>query len=77
MARKCKLSGKGGMAGNRVSHSQRKTRHVQDVNLQTTWIYDPETKRRVRLRVSTSMMRTLAKHGGLSAYLRKQRKKTK
>ena len=33
MARKCSLTGKRGLVGNNVSHSQRKTKRVQQPNL--------------------------------------------
>lgn len=75
MSHRCQLSKKGGLAGNRVSHSNRKTRHVQHTNLKLKRLYDPETGQYFRLRVSTRTMRTLSKLGGLTPYLRKRFKK--
>ncbi len=71
MSRKCDLSGKGRQANHKISHSNIKTRKFSEANLKTKKIFDPETGRTIRLRVSTATMRTLDKVGSLSAYLRK------
>jgi len=71
MSRKCDLSGKGQQANHKISHSNIKTRKFSQANLKTKKVFDPETGRTIRLRVSTSTMRTLDKVGSLSAYLRK------
>ena len=42
MARRCSLTGKKGLVGNKVSHSQRKTKRVQQPNLITKRLYIPE-----------------------------------
>lgn len=69
MSRKCKLTGKGPMSGNNVSHAHNKTRRVQLPNLQWKRIYVPELGRTIRLRLSTRALRTIDKKG-LTAYLR-------
>ncbi|MCA9669049.1 MAG: 50S ribosomal protein L28 [Myxococcales bacterium] len=69
MSRRCKLSGKRPLAGNNVSHSNRKTRTRQEPNLQNKRIFIPELGRWVRLRVSTRALRTIDKKG-LMPYLR-------
>lgn len=69
MSRKCKLTGKGPMSGNNVSHANNKTRRVQLPNLQWKKIYVPELERSVRIRMSTRALRTIDKKG-LMAYLR-------
>lgn len=69
MSRKCKLTGKGPMAGNNVSHAHNKTRRVQLPNLQWKRIYVPELDRSVRVRLSTRALRTIDKKG-LMAFLR-------
>ena len=66
MSRKCKLTGKGPMAGNNVSHAHNKTRMVQLPNLQWKKIYVPELGRSVRVRLSTRALRTIDKKGLLS-----------
>lgn len=63
MARKCVLTGKGPLSGNRVSHSNKKTRRRQLPNLQNKRIWVEELNRFVRLRVSTRAMRTISKKG--------------
>ena len=69
MARRCALTGKGPMSGNRVSHSHRKTRMRQLPNLHDKRLYVPELGRTVRLRVSTRALRTITKKG-LMRFLR-------
>ncbi|MBX3056052.1 MAG: 50S ribosomal protein L28 [Anaerolineae bacterium] len=71
MARKCKISGKGPMAGNNVSFSQKKTRRRFLPNLQTKRIYVPELDRTVSIRMSARALRTVDKVG-LMAYLNKE-----
>ena len=71
MSRSCDLSGKSRQANHKVSHSNIKTRKFSEVNLKSKRIFDPETGKTIRLRVSTSTLRTLDKVGSLSKYLRK------
>ena len=73
MSRSCDLTGKRRLVGNRVSHANNKTKMTQKPNLQMKKIYDPETGRTVRLRLSTRAMRTLDKVGSLSKFVRKYR----
>lgn len=49
--------------GNNVPFSMKKTRRQFKANMQTKRIYSPELGRWVRLRVSTSEMRTIDKIG--------------
>ena len=76
MSRKCKLTGKGPMAGNNVSHAHNKTRRRQLPNLQWKRIYVPELDRTVRVRLSTRALRTIDKKG-LMSYLRDEGLKLK
>lgn len=69
MSRKCQLSGKKPLVGNRVSHANNKTKHRQLPNIQTRSIFVPELKRKVKLRISTRALRTIDKKG-LMAYLK-------
>lgn len=71
MARKCKISGKGPLAGNNVSFSQKKTRRRFLPNLQTKRIYIPELDRTVSIRMSARALRTVDKVG-LMTYLNKE-----
>lgn len=63
MARKCDITGKGPAHGNRVSHSNRKSRTVRRANIQKRRVYVPELGRRVTLKLSTQAIRTLDKKG--------------
>ena len=63
MARKCSLTGVRGLTGNRVSHSQRKTKRVQQPNLIKKRIFIPEENRTVTLRLTTRALRILNKKG--------------
>ena len=63
MARVCRLSGKRGLTGNNVSHSQRKTKRVQHPNLIKKRIFIPEENRTVTLKLSARALRTLNRKG--------------
>ncbi|HAE08593.1 MAG: 50S ribosomal protein L28 [Alphaproteobacteria bacterium] len=69
MAKRCQISGKTVMSGNNVSHANNRTRRRFLPNLQSTRMQSEILGRQVSLRVSTSAMRTVEKHGGLDAYL--------
>jgi large subunit ribosomal protein L28 len=73
MSRVCDLTGKRRLVGNKVSHANNKTKMTQKPNLQTKRIFDPETGKTIRLRLSTRAIRTLDKVGSLSGFLRKYR----
>ncbi len=61
MSRMCQITGKRGLAGNNVSHSNRKTRRVQNANVQTKRLLNPATGRMVTVTLSTRALRTLKK----------------
>lgn len=69
MSRQCQITGKKLMAGNKVSHSQRKTRRVFDVNIQDTSVYSEALNTNVRVRISTAGLRTLDHKGGFDKFL--------
>jgi large subunit ribosomal protein L28 len=71
MARTCDLTGKRRLVGNKVSHAKNRTKMRQEVNLKTKRIFDPETGEKIKLRLSTSAIRTLDKMGSLSKFLKK------
>ncbi|MEB3221158.1 MAG: 50S ribosomal protein L28 [Candidatus Sericytochromatia bacterium] len=70
MSRVCAISGKRRNTAHNVSHSQVKTKRVQQPNLQTKRFWLAEEGRWVRLRVSTKVMKTIARHG-LAATLKR------
>lgn len=63
MARVCDLTGKKVVFGNKVSHSNRKTRRTFKPNLQKKRFFIPETGEWVTLKVSTSAIKTINKNG--------------
>ena len=69
MAKRCQISGKTVMSGNNVSHANNRTRRKFLPNLQSTRMHSEVLNRQISLRVSTSAMRTVEKHGGLDGYL--------
>lgn len=73
MAKRCQITGKGVMTGNNVSHAKNRTRRRFLPNLQHTSMQSELLGRTVSLRVSTSAIRTIEKHGGLDAFLMQAR----
>ncbi len=69
MPRECDLTGTRSHSGQKVSHSNHKTKRRFDPNLQRTHLFSDTLGRSVALRVSTRALRTVQKHGGLDAYL--------
>ena len=69
MAKRCQITGKTVMSGNNVSHANNRTRRRFLPNLQSTRMHSEILNRQISLRVSTSAMRTVEKHGGIDAYL--------
>ena len=63
MSRICEVTGKAGLVGNMVSHSNRKKLMKQLPNLQKKRFYIPEEDRWVTLRVSAAGLRTINKVG--------------
>jgi large subunit ribosomal protein L28 len=63
MSRKCTVTGKTGLVGNMVSHSNRKTLKKQQPNLHTKRFYIPEEDRWVKIKVSAAGLRTISKKG--------------
>ena len=76
MSRICRITGKGPLSGNNVSHAHNKTRRRQLPNLQWKRIYVPELDRSIRIRLSTRALRTIDKKG-LMAFLRDEGLKLK
>jgi large subunit ribosomal protein L28 len=71
MSRKCVITGKKPLSGNTVSHAKNRHRRSQKPNIQSKRIFDPELGREVRLKLSTSALRSVTKFG-LMAFLRKK-----
>jgi large subunit ribosomal protein L28 len=71
MSRRCELTGKGAQTGHKVSHSNHKTKRRFLPNLVNVTMTSDTLGRAVRLRVSTSAMKTVDHRGGLDAFLAK------
>jgi large subunit ribosomal protein L28 len=67
MSRKCQLTGKKANNAMAVSHSHRRTKKLQESNLQWKRIWWAEGNRWVRLRLSTKAIKTLERKS-LSAF---------
>ncbi|WAL58166.1 50S ribosomal protein L28 [Thermocoleostomius sinensis] len=63
MSRKCDLTGKTANNAYAISHSHRRTKKLQEANLQEKRIWWPQGKRWVRLRLSTKAIKTLERKG--------------
>ena len=63
MARRCAVTGKKPMSGHNVSHANNRTKRRFLPNLITKRIFVPETGQTVRLKISTSALRTIQKKG--------------
>ncbi|MFI5205795.1 MAG: 50S ribosomal protein L28 [Candidatus Paceibacterales bacterium] len=63
MARVCQVTGKKPMGGNKVSHSNIKTKRRFLPNLQTKRYYLAEEEKWITLKVSTEAIRTINKRG--------------
>jgi large subunit ribosomal protein L28 len=74
MSRVCQLTGKKVMVGNKVSHSNRKTKRKFYPNLVSKKFYLPEEDTHITLKVSTSALRTINKRG-ITACVREAREK--
>ena len=71
MSRRCELSGKGVLTGNRVSHSNIKTRRRYLPNLNAVTLQSDALGRSFRFRIAASTLRTVDHRGGLDAYMMK------
>lgn len=68
MSRRCEITGKGVMTGNNVSHANNKTRREFGPNIQNVSFLS-EILGTIRMRATTSGIRTVEKNGGIDSYL--------
>ena len=73
MSRRCELSGKGVLTGNRVSHSNIKSRRRYLPNLNPVTLASETLGQSFRFRISAAALRSVDHRGGLDAYLAKAR----
>ncbi len=69
MSRRCELTGKTALVGNKVSHSNRKTKRRFLPNLCNVTMMSDALGRSVRLRISANALKTVDHRGGLDAFL--------
>jgi len=74
MAKVCQVTGKGPSSGHNVSHSVRRTKRRFLPNLQWKRIFDPVSKKWIRIRIATSTLRTLFKEPSRHELKKLQRK---
>ena len=70
MAKRCELTGKSHLKGNKVSHANNKTKRKFFPNLKKVTFKSDILKRNIRLNVSNSALRTVDFRGGLDSYLK-------
>jgi large subunit ribosomal protein L28 len=71
MSRRCELTGKGPLVGNKVSHSNRKTKRRFLPNLCNVTLASEVLGRAVRFRISANALKSVDHRGGLDAFLKK------
>jgi large subunit ribosomal protein L28 len=69
MARRCELTGIAVQSGNKVSHSNRKTRTRFLPNLVQVTLTSDMLERSVRLRITAAALRSVEHRGGLDDFL--------
>lgn len=69
MSRVCLITGKKPLVGNKVSHSNHKTKRRLEVNLRSKRLWFEEEQRWIHLRLSARAMRLIDKQG-LAAVVR-------
>jgi large subunit ribosomal protein L28 len=66
MSKKCDITGKKPLSGNKVSHANNRKKMRQQPNLQKKKIYVPEMERWVKVKLSARALRTVSKKGLLN-----------
>ena len=70
MSKRCELTGKSPLKGNKVSHANNKTKRKFFPNLKKVTFKSDILKRNIKLNVSNSALRTIDYKGGLDFYLK-------
>nr|NP_053834.1 ribosomal protein L28 [Porphyra purpurea]P51224.1 RecName: Full=Large ribosomal subunit protein bL28c; AltName: Full=50S ribosomal protein L28, chloroplastic [Porphyra purpurea]AAC08110.1 50S ribosomal protein L28 [Porphyra purpurea] len=61
MSKKCQLTGKVANNGYAVSHSHKRTKKLQNVNLQYKKVWSTEQNKWIKMLISTKAIKTLTK----------------
>ncbi len=70
MSKKCELTGKSPLRGHKVSHANNKMKRKFYPNLKKVTFKSDILKRKIRLNVSNSALRTIDYKGGIDFYLK-------
>jgi large subunit ribosomal protein L28 len=73
MARRCEFTGKGWLAGNKVSHANNKTRTRFMPNLCNVTLISDALGNSYKFRISATALKTVEHRGGLDSFLLKAR----
>lgn len=71
MSRKCELTGVGVLYGNKVSHSERKTRRRFEPNIRLIRFTSEVTGLQYKFTVNAGCIRSIEKSGGFDEYMTK------
>lgn len=69
MSRQCEITGKKPLVGNNVSHANNKTKRRFLPNLQEASFFSTALKKNIKVKVTTSGIRTVEHKGGIDAFL--------
>jgi len=69
MSRRCEITGKGPLVGNKVSHANNKTKRRFLPNLQEASFFSTALKRSIKVTTSMHGIRTVEHKGGIDAFL--------
>jgi large subunit ribosomal protein L28 len=71
MSRRCEITSKGVMSGNKISHAHNKTRRRFLPNIQKVSLISETLGKKINLKLCVSTIRTIEHNGGLDSYLLK------
>ena len=69
MSRRCEITGKGPMVGNKVSHANNKTKRRFLPNMQEASFFSSGLKKSITVTCTTNGIRTVEHKGGIDAFL--------
>ena len=70
MSRKCELTGKAPLKGNKVSHANNKVKRKFFPNLKKVTFKSNVLKKKIKLNVTNSALRSVDKKGGIDLFLK-------
>mgnify|MGYP001973462759 FL=1 len=73
MSRKCELTGKSPLKGHIVSHANNKTKRKFFPNLKKVTFVSKLLRKKIKLNVSNSALRSVDKKGGIDLFLKEVR----